>query len=162
MQQLDRHNSCRQSRRMGEDIRGSNKAQVVSLISRFLAICQQKELLIAREFGVTVSERRCLEMFLPEAEHSIKELSAGLGIAASRLSRILDRLEDRGLVIRTIDHRDRRTTRVTLSAEGADLARRLSERVSQAYGPIVGLMLLESQQTTISFFRQVVDSFGSR
>lgn len=63
------------------------------------------------------------------AEHegpAPKVLAKGLSLTAPKLSMVLDRMQARGLIERTPDPRDRRSVQVTLTAEGAALARRLA------------------------------------
>ena len=50
------------------------------------------------------------------------ELGSLLHVEKSNLSNLVDRLEQRGLVVRSRDPRDRRATRVSLTSEGTAIA----------------------------------------
>ncbi|HEX4529055.1 MAG TPA: MarR family transcriptional regulator, partial [Acidimicrobiia bacterium] len=59
---------------------------------------------------------------------SQRELAQCLHFDASNVTDIVDRLEERGLVSRTIDPSDRRVRRLVVTAEGEALRRKLFER----------------------------------
>jgi DNA-binding MarR family transcriptional regulator len=146
---------------MGELSSDSTKIERIVSLIRFVEFCQRRELEIVRAFGLSPGEYRCLAMFLGEPEHSIRELAEGLGVGPSRLSRILDKLEDRGLIVRTLSRKDRRNVRVTLSVGGADLAGRLGERASQAYAPVAAAISSEARPLTIDVLYQILGSLDS-
>jgi DNA-binding MarR family transcriptional regulator len=85
----------------------------------------------ARRIGVRVHEDdlrlpqvtvlACLDEFGPAAQ---RDISRRLGIDASDLVSVLDDLEERGLVLRTRDERDRRRYLVTVTEEGGQALRR--------------------------------------
>ncbi len=62
---------------------------------------------------------------------TIAQLHRGFGHRRSTLTSILDRLEKRGLLIRTTDRADRRSVRVTLTSKGKRAAGRVAHAVRQ-------------------------------
>jgi DNA-binding MarR family transcriptional regulator len=146
---------------MGELSSDSTKTERIVSLIRFVEICQRRELEIARAFGLSPGEYRCLVMFLREPEHSIKELAEGLGVGPSRLSRILDKLEDRGLIVRTLSRKDRRNVRVTLSARGADMVVRLGDNAAQAYAPVAAAISSGIRPLTTDVLYQALVSLAS-
>lgn len=61
------------------------------------------------------------------SQYSIKDLSQTLHKAGSQLSRILDSLEDKGLITRSLSRRDRRSVLVVLTAEGTAMSCRIEQ-----------------------------------
>lgn len=72
--------------------------------------------------GMTVAQAATLEALADGDGLRLGELGRRLGIAPSTLSRNLDRLEDRGFVIRAPDPDDRRALRACLTNAGRSAA----------------------------------------
>lgn len=71
----------------------------------------------------------------------ISELADMLHVSTPSMSRTIGHLEEKGLVVRTVDHKDRRNTYVSLSEEGHRISREnagrlhtLMRRVTERYG----------------------------
>jgi MarR family transcriptional regulator, organic hydroperoxide resistance regulator len=95
---------------------------------------------IATEFDLTLSQLHAMKNL--GEPRSQRELAQCLHFDASNVTDIVDRLEARGLVSRTIDPSDRRIRRLVLTAEGEAVRRKLFERaVDEA--PIGALTLAE-------------------
>jgi len=139
------------------DIQQHPCSEIACLLSQFFVICHEEEIKLARQFGISVGELQCLQMF-DEPQQAIKELTKRLGLSSSRVSRILDRLEDNGIIIRNIDLKDRRSILVTLTAKGSDLAQKVKARIFQISEPALQEMPSESHEITIRVLRQMLDS----
>jgi DNA-binding MarR family transcriptional regulator len=61
---------------------------------------------------------------------SLKELSGRLGLSHSTVSGIVDRLENRGLVERRTDEKDKRLTRILVSQKVRDYIRDVMPKLS--------------------------------
>jgi MarR family transcriptional regulator, organic hydroperoxide resistance regulator len=81
---------------------------------------------LASEFDLTLPQLDALKHL--EAPYSQRELAEQLHYDASNVTDIVDRLEERRLVTRTIDPSDRRVRRLVLTAEGEAVRRKLFER----------------------------------
>src|SRR6266545_3389949 len=81
---------------------------------------------IAAEFDFTLSQLDALKNLGDPC--SQRELAQCLHVDASNVTDIVDRLEARGLVTRTIDPSDRRVRRLVLTDEGEAVRRKLFER----------------------------------
>ena len=82
---------------------------------------------LAAEFDLTLSQLHALKHL--EVPYSQRELAQQLNYDASNVTDIVDRLEERGLVTRTIDPSDSRVRRLVLTPEGEAVRRKLFERV---------------------------------
>jgi DNA-binding MarR family transcriptional regulator len=76
---------------------------------------------------------------------SQRELAQSLHFDASNVTDIIDRLEERGLVSRTIDPSDRRVRRLVLTVEGESVRRKVFERALDE-APIQSLTAAELAQ----------------
>ena len=81
---------------------------------------------IATEFDLTLSQLDAMKNLGEPC--SQRELAQCLHFDASNVTDIVDRLEARGLVSRTIDPSDRRIRRLVLTAEGEAIRRKLFDR----------------------------------
>jgi len=98
---------------------------------------------LATEFGLTLSQLDAMKNLGEPC--SQRELAQCLHFDASNVTDIVDRLETRGLVSRTIDPSDRRVRRLVLTAEGEAVRRKLFERALDE-APIGSLTSAELQQ----------------
>jgi DNA-binding MarR family transcriptional regulator len=79
---------------------------------------------------VNQAEAHVLAHLASAGEATIGEVHRAFGHRRSTLTSILDRLEDRKLVARTSDPRDRRTFVVSLTRSGRAAARRVTEHLA--------------------------------
>ena len=82
-----------------------------------------------RELGVSPLEGHVLTYLRSYAPASIRDLVRVFGVKQSTFTSLLDRLEHAGLLRRTINPDDRRSFLVHLTAEGSELAGRLTRHV---------------------------------
>ena len=82
---------------------------------------------VAEEFDLTLSQLDAMKNLGGEA-CSQRELAQRLHFDASNVTDIVDRLEARGLVTRTVDPSDRRVRRVVLTAEGEAVHQKIFDR----------------------------------
>jgi DNA-binding MarR family transcriptional regulator len=77
---------------------------------------------LAATLDVTPSQLAALSHL--DEPRSQRELAESLHFDASNITDIVDRLEARGLVVRTVDSHDRRVRRIVRTAEGEALRRK--------------------------------------
>jgi len=92
---------------------------------------------IARAEGLKVAEWRALASLHDEDGQMITRLAALALMEQSAMTRVIERLEDRQLVRRAGDSRDRRRVRVCLTPEGRKLLEKL---IPQARAHEAGLL----------------------
>ena len=85
-----------------------------------------------RPYGLAPMEFSLLRVFLNERDRTARELAQILPVDASRVSRVVNKMVDMGLLRRRRLRNDRRVVRLTLTEEGETLAQKLHERI-QAY-----------------------------
>jgi DNA-binding MarR family transcriptional regulator len=76
----------------------------------------------ARAYGLTIEGVRVLFRLMSRDSASVKELARLTGAEISTLSRLLDRMGDKGLIRRQRDSEDARSVQVSLTAKGRKLA----------------------------------------
>jgi DNA-binding MarR family transcriptional regulator len=112
-------------------------AEIAELTFKLLSNCQEKEERLAQQFGITVPEFRTLRVFHTDRKLHVKELVERVHLSGSRLSRILESLEEHGFLTRSIDFDDRRSIVITLTKKGSTMVKDLEERYVQIHEEIL-------------------------
>ncbi len=76
---------------------------------------------LLRQYDLTVSQYRLLNVLLKEAPCHLVRLSDRLLVARSTVTRLIDQLEQKQLVCRIADEKDRRAHHVTLTGYGRNM-----------------------------------------
>jgi DNA-binding MarR family transcriptional regulator len=107
------------SRQPGLDRRdpAAGSREVVRAVADLISLVEPRLLALWQEAGMTLSQRRVLGR-LKEGPRSAGEIATRLGIPSPSLTRMLTKLEDRGLIVRALDKGDRRRILVELTAQG--------------------------------------------
>ncbi|HOF84561.1 MAG TPA: MarR family transcriptional regulator [Treponemataceae bacterium] len=89
-------------------------------IRRIQTALRRFEQSLREQSGLTLNEAFCL-CTLKRGVHEPGHIARELELSPSRLSRVLDVLEQRGLITRTISPEDRRNIAVSLTETGTEL-----------------------------------------
>ena len=137
----------------------SKSARAIADVTfKLLASCQEKEERIAENLSVTVSEFRCLRIFRGDRQLSIKTLIERLDLSGSRLTRILDTLEKKGYLIRSIDPNDRRSISVRLTKKGVELSSVLEKHYIEIHEEILRGIPTSMHEALISGLENLLKS----
>jgi DNA-binding MarR family transcriptional regulator len=109
---------------------------------------------LAVTFDLTLSQLDALKNL--GAPCSQRELAQCLHFDASNVTDIVDRLEERGLVVRTIDPTDRRVRRLVLTREGEELRQKLFEQAMAGAPPVTALSAAE-QRSLCALLGKIAD-----
>ncbi len=80
---------------------------------------------------------------------TVSQLAAELGKQVASLHRQLNRMDNEGLIVRKIDEKDKRVTRIYLTSRGIDARRKIKELVVGLNKEI--LSVLDKKETEIFF-----------
>lgn len=101
--------------------------ELADLINRLMQCCQKREKLLVKEAGITAVELRTMQA-LAENSRTMRELAAVLELSPSRITRIVDGLVEKKLIVRVQCPEDRRLCPVVLTEQGKDVLQK-GERV---------------------------------
>jgi len=107
---------------------------------------------LSSAFGLTLSQLDALRNL--GEPRSQRELADCLHFDASNVTDIVDRLEERGLVVRTIDPDDRRVRRLVLTPEGEELQQKLFEQ-ALATAPTVSALTVTEQRALCDLLAKI-------
>lgn len=91
-----------------------------------------------------------------------KELTERLGIQPGSASEILSKLENAGLITRTPNEADHRTTDIQLTDAGTELALEAVEQRQKRHQEMFSCLLLEERQTLLSLLEKIHSDWESR
>lgn len=84
------------------------------------------------EFDLTAEQWRILSVLLDQPGQTMTRLADSAALPAATLTRHVDRLTERGLVLRKVHAEDKRRAAVALSPVGASAAREIRDRQQAA------------------------------
>ncbi|MEW2545087.1 MarR family transcriptional regulator [Streptomyces sp. NPDC047002] len=111
---------------------------------------------VAAEQGLSVIQLRLLGV-LRDREPGMQELARHLGLDKSSMTGLVDRAERRGLVRRTRAPHDGRSVRVSLTDEGREVARRLTEDAGRRVGALAAHLTDARRALLSSVASELVD-----
>lgn len=101
------------------------------------------------------SQKRILIILHESDALTQKELTERLGIQPGSASEILSKLENAGLIMRTPNEADRRTTDIQLTDAGEELALEAVEQRQKRHQEMFSCLSLEERQTLLSLLEKV-------
>jgi len=116
--------------------------QVANLLSR------GAELRYRREFGVSLWEWRSVALLGAAAEpQSLNELARAAGMDKSQMSRVVAGLTKKRIVVRETDASDGRGIRLSLTARGGSLYRKLIHAAAERNDAFLGCLTAKERAT---------------
>ena len=110
--------------------------------------------------GVTAAQFKVLIIANQYQVDTPAELCRYLGLDSGSMTRMLDRLEQKGLLLRTRCPQDRRQVRLQLTEAGQRLAGRLPEIGAVAMNELVGVLAPEELQTLETLLAKILLKAG--
>lgn len=108
------------------------------------------------------SQRRILIILSEEKTITQRDLTKRLGIQPGSASEILSKLESAGLICRTQNETDRRTTDVTLTDEGRELAAQALAQRQKRHTEMFSCLSEEEKQELLSLLEKVSADWRER
>ena len=115
----------------------------VSVMREIQKLPEFKELGI-REYDVLFNLARC-----PSSSSRLSELNAHLLISQPSLSRMVERLEAKGLVSRAPDPTDQRAALVSLTPRGSDIQKAIGREHVKGIHALIGTALSDEEFATL-------------
>lgn len=110
--------------------------------------------------GVTVAEWALLRQMFDVDRASPSCLADGLGMTRGTISKLVERLLEKGLAERTPDPRDRRAQRVSLTARGRRLVPVLARLADENDAEMFGHMTPQTRAELVELLRGIVRRYG--
>ncbi|MDQ3060107.1 MAG: MarR family transcriptional regulator [Pseudomonadota bacterium] len=107
-------------------------------------------------FGVTPVQYAALQTVGNHPSIDQRTLARTIGLDTSTVAGVIDRLESRGLLVRSASPEDRRVRQLTLTATAHDLLAEIGPSMLKAQQLILGPLSTQEQTDFIRMLRQVV------
>lgn len=109
-----------------EQIPGHQLQRLNQLIDEIRRCCDDKHLIEVEEFGLPYAEIRCLMLFGGERYLTVKGISERLEVAKSRVTKLVNSINEKGLAERTVDPSDGRVRLLRLTPAGREIVDRIT------------------------------------
>lgn len=134
-----------------------NAKQLSEITHELIIGCHEKEERIAKKYGLTQTEYKCLRLMSKGKISQNKQIHALMSVSPSRLTRIVDELCGKELVKREIDVRDRRNMLLSLTEKGNLLMEKINNDFINAHIRILNAIQPQMRNTLIEFTRKYVN-----
>ncbi len=126
-------------------------------------LCRSKETYFCNKINITPVEFKCLRYLLSNTFPQVKELASHMSLTAARVTNLLNSLEKKDYVLRTISSEDRRVIKVKLTNDGQIFANEIQEQYVNYHKEIIEsigdenelIYLLDSIKT----FKNILETF---
>ena len=126
-------------------------------------VCRAKETYFCDKINITPVEFKCLRYLLDNSFPQVKELASHMSLTAARVTNLLNSLEKKTYIKRTISPSDRRVIQVQLTKKGKEFANKVQDKYVAFHQEIIEsigdeselLNLLESIKT----FKNTLETF---
>ena len=124
--------------------------QMADLTYELLENCQLKIERTAEKLDLTVAEFKLLRSIKEDELLSAGSLAKRMQLSSSRITRIIDGLVRKGLVLKGADGRDRRIVEIHLTPEGVKARDRLKSMYVTVHQDIINLLPSDAGESVIS------------
>ena len=108
------------------------------------------------------SQSRILIILLENKEVSQRALTKHLGIQPGSVSEVLKKLEDNGLINRLASEDDRRTSILSLTAEGEEAAKKALSHKDQLYNEMLEILDEKDKQELLALLEKLNDDWDHK
>src|SRR3954466_26224 len=129
-----------------QTLSGTAASEAWSLIAELFTSQRTRFLAIASEFDLAPAQLGALKALDPDDPVPMRELAEALACDNSNVTGIVDRLENRGLVERRASKAARRVKMLVVTEAGADVRRRVKERMEEPPPALQRLSTEEQRQ----------------
>ena len=107
------------------------------------------------DIGISVSEMAALHYLFFKNKPSMSEMGKDLYIDLSTLTRIVDKLVKKNLIIREPDLKDRRKIRLSMSAEGREVREKFKQESKEKAKSVLRQMTFEERNTFLDLLETI-------
>jgi DNA-binding MarR family transcriptional regulator len=119
-------------------------------ITKLFQCCQERMQFQSEKFDLPDAELRCLMIFTNERYLTAKSIAHKMNVVKSRITKIIDGLEEKQLVKRMKDPADSRVTLISLTQEGHSKLLQIKAFQDLVYREVLGNMAPDQRKTMIT------------
>jgi len=126
-------------------------------------LCRTKEVLFCESINLTPIEFRCLRFLYNRDFTQVKELAKDMDLTPSRVTNLLNSLEEKKYVQRDISSEDRRIIKVRLTSIGKDFTKEIQDKYIKFHEDILSLVENENKLSemldSLKSFQTIMEQF---
>ena len=126
-------------------------------------LCRTKEVLFCESINLTPIEFRCLRFLYNTDFAQVKDLAKGMDLTPSRVTNLLNSLEDKKYVQRDISSEDRRIIKVRLTLAGKDFTKEIQDKYIKFHEDILSSVENENRLSemlnSLKSFQTIMEQF---
>ena len=146
----------------GKNLEGYAK-EISKLTFEMEKVCRNKETIFCDTINITPVEFRCLRYLLKSDFALAKDLAFDMDLTPSRVTKLLNSLEEKTYVVREISTSDRRIIKINLTHKGECFAKDIQEKYIRFHENILCTIedekQLENMLCSLKSFQQILESF---
>jgi DNA-binding MarR family transcriptional regulator len=100
-------------------------------------VCRNKETYFCHKINITPVEFKCIRYLLTNTFPQVKELASYMNLTAARVTNLLNSLEKKNYVLRTISNEDRRVIKTKLTPMGYEFANKIQDEYVEYHKEII-------------------------
>lgn len=108
------------------------------------------------------SQKRILIILNEVKSITQRDLTEWLGVQPGSASEVLSKLENAGLIMRTASEADRRTTNITLTKQGKDLAVEATKQRDERHAEMFSVLSENEKETLLFLLEKINKDWGCR
>lgn len=113
--------------------------------------------------GLTTNDISIIRIISEKEEVIIKDILQIINVPKSTLTSMIDRLEKRNLITRTISNKDRRSYKLVLTEEGKLTQKEHINFEKEVYGKImISLDTYEERETLLKLIKKITNNISER
>ncbi len=129
-----------------------------TLINELVKCCEDRQTYETQRFGLPCSEARCLLLFKDERYLTVKCLARRMGLAKSRVTKLISGLLDKKLVERISDPQDTRYKLICLTRAGQDRLLEIESFQQQLFTDLLSRLSPEDRDHALFHLEKIRDS----
>ena len=133
----------------------SYSVELANITSLLFANCNEKEARHAAKYGVSLVESRCMRKLHSKKKLTVNQLAQEMSLTSSRVTRIIDGLVAKQMVVRESGENDRRVFNLSLTQKGDELANDLIQDHIKIHEEIIKNIPEESHHLMIEILQQL-------
>jgi len=126
-------------------------------------VCHTKEILFCKSINLTPIEFRCLRFLIKNDFSQVKDLASNMDLTPSRVTTLLNSLEDKNYVKRDISSEDRRIIKVSLTDIGIEYTKQIQEKYIKFHEDILSSVenenKLQEMICSLQSFQNTLEQF---
>ena len=145
----------KKSSKTKQELLGYQTLRLHELISEVVKCCDDRKLYQSQKFGLPFAGLKCLMLFRGQRYLTVKGIAERLEVAKSRVTKIVNGLNKKGLVEQIDDPKDGRIRLISLTPEGQKIAEEVESFQTELHRQILLKLSPEERRNVLSYLEML-------